>query len=276
MGYTIDILLATYNGEQYLGEQLESLLHQSLQNWQLLIHDDNSTDCTVDIIREYAKRYPSKIKFIEDSISFGSASGNFGFLLEHSEAEYIMFCDQDDIWLPYKIEHSLNEMRQLETQYGNVPLLVFSDLKVVDENLSIRSNSMWLSQKLNPDTVHDLYSELALNVVTGCTVMINQAAKKCIAPIPSHAMMHDHWIASNIAKYGHASYIPEPLVLYRQHGANVIGAQMSGLLYFFNKSCQFIKNIKAFPEKYAHFNFEIKLWKVLYMKVMLNLQRLFR
>ena len=102
----IYILLATYNGEEYIKEQIESLLHQTYQHWTLIIHDDNSSDNTVNIIKEYVKKYPEKIIFIDDDISTGGAKENFAYLLNKIDKnfDYLMFCDQDDVWLNNRIK----------------------------------------------------------------------------------------------------------------------------------------------------------------------------
>jgi glycosyltransferase involved in cell wall biosynthesis len=273
----ITILLATYNGESYLQEQLESLMKQSYQSWTLMIHDDNSTDNTITIIQEYKKRYPDKITFIDDTISFGSASANFNFLLEQCQADYIMFCDQDDIWLPHKIEVTLQKMKQLGNIHGHVkPLMVFSDLTIVDKNLNTLSESMWKNQNLDPDIIYTLYSILALNVVTGCTVMLNKKATELVSPMPKSDIVHDHWIAVNMTKYGYASYVKEPLILYRQHSNNVLGSQSSGLPYFIKKTKHILQNIKSFQAKYSYFDFPFSLTKVIVRKITLNTQRLFK
>jgi glycosyltransferase involved in cell wall biosynthesis len=271
----IDILLATYNGEKYLDEQIQSLINQNFQEWRLLIHDDNSNDKTTKIIRSYAERYPERIQFLDDTKSFGSASANFAYLLSRSKADYIMFCDQDDVWLPNKVEKSFSKMKKLEDLYTSKPLMVFSDLQVVDEEMNVLENSMWKSERLNPELVNDVYSILALNVVTGCTMMINNKAKQLVSPMPNHDILHDHWIAVNISKYGHSSYINEPLIKYRQHSSNVMGARSSGFLYFYKKTTKLLDDWNVFRAKYSHFSFKINLWKVLVKKALLNSQRLF-
>ena len=110
---TLDILLATYNGEKFLKEQINSLLDQSYKNWKLLIRDDMSTDCTMAILSDYISKYPDKIKLLKSNKRLGPCQ-SFNYLLQKSDSDYVMFCDQDDIWLPEKIELSLKKMRSLE------------------------------------------------------------------------------------------------------------------------------------------------------------------
>ena len=149
------ILLGTYNGEPFLKEQVDFILGQSYSDWILLIHDDGSTDRTVRIIKEYTRRYPGKIVFVDDRIVLGSAVKNFSHLVEIARKDfdfkYLSFSDQDDVWLPEKLEKSIKRMRELEEKYGkDIPLLVYTDLKVVNKKLNLTSLSMWKDNKINP------------------------------------------------------------------------------------------------------------------------------
>jgi glycosyltransferase involved in cell wall biosynthesis len=221
----IDILLATYNGQKYLREQIDSILSQSNQDWQLVIRDDKSLDDTLSIIKDYLARYPDKIKLIEDNGCHLGAKLNFQCLLEHSTAEYIMFCDQDDVWLPQKIDITLNAMKVAEKNFHNKPIMIHSDLVVVDANLKKVASSLWTYQKVVPSKNDDLNRIILQNVATGCTIMINSKAKDVSLPIPEEAVMHDWWIALKVAQYGKILHIPKQLVLYRQHTGNLVGAK---------------------------------------------------
>ena len=140
----IDILLAAYNGEKYIARQLESLLEQTCQDFTLRICDDCSTDRTADIIYHYAKRYPNKIVFTVNEKNSGSAAFNFFKLLQNSTADYVMFCDQDDVWFKDKVELSLEKIRQAEDNYGSgTPILLHTDLTVTDGELNTISPSMF-------------------------------------------------------------------------------------------------------------------------------------
>ena len=220
---TMNILLATYNGESFLREQLDSLFKQSYQQWTLIIHDDNSTDNTVNIIYEYQTKYPNKITYIDDIKSFGSASGNFRFLVEKSKADYVMFCDQDDIWLSNKVALTLEKMYSLEATYPNKPLLIHTDLTVVDESLNTVADSYWNYQHLHP-TFNRLNELLVQNVITGCTIMINQKLRTKALPIPDGVIMHDWWFGLVASSFGRIGYLNTSTILYRQHNNNDIGA----------------------------------------------------
>lgn len=229
----VDILLATYNGEEYLEKQINSIINQDYSHWTLMIRDDGSSDATIDIISRYMDSYPDKIVLITDHNRLG-ARGSFSKLLALSTSEYVMFCDQDDIWLSHKIRITLEKMLELEQDDLDRPLLVHSDLIVVGKNEEIIASSFWSYQHLNPyqNSLNDL---LIQNIVTGCTIMINENLKKLAVDIPDDAIMHDWWLAL-IASLGHGVFhIDQPTMMYRQHGSNSIGAQRYGMLSYFKK-----------------------------------------
>jgi glycosyltransferase involved in cell wall biosynthesis len=222
----IDILLATYNGERFLSEQIQSLLNQTCAHWRLIIRDDGSTDNTRSIIYRYQQQYPQKIIVLEDSQTNLGACRNFARLLEHSSAEYVMFSDQDDVWLPAKIALTLEKMKKMVERYGNdVPLLVYTDMKVVNDRLSIISESFWKNQAFNPAIGQSLSRFLVSNVATGCTVMINKKLRELSVPIPQEALMHDWWVGLIAVAFGRTDYVDDVTMLYRQHCMNVVGAK---------------------------------------------------
>lgn len=231
----IDILLATYNGQAYLREQIDSILAQSNQDWQLLIRDDASDDDTLSIIKDYVAKYSDRIKLIEDNGGHLGTKLNFERLLENSNSEYIMFCDQDDVWLPRKVEATLKLMKATEKSYPDKPILVHTDLRVVNSQLKTIAESMWRYQGISPEIGNNLNKVMLQNVATGCTVMINEKAKVVSLPIPKEAVMHDWWIAINVAKHGKIVYIPDQLVLYRQHSNNAVGAKKVSKHSYFRK-----------------------------------------
>jgi glycosyltransferase involved in cell wall biosynthesis len=221
----IDILLATYNGQTYLREQIDSILAQSNQDWQLLIRDDGSNDDTLSIIEDYVARYSGKIKLIENGNCHLGAKLNFERLMDHSTSEYLAFCDQDDVWLSNKIEETLQLMQETEREHPGKAVLIHTDLRVVDSELSTIAESTWQYQGTPPETGNNYEKVKYQNVATGCTMMINKKAKEISLPIPEEAVMHDWWIIMKVAKHGRVAYVPDQLVLYRQHANNVVGAK---------------------------------------------------
>lgn len=227
---SIAILMATYNGGKYLAEQLDSLLAQSYQDWHLYVHDDGSQDSTVDIIKEYAKRFAEKITLL-DYPAQGGACMNFLSLLERVEAPYYMFCDQDDVWIDRKIEMEVETMKCLETSNVGVPIVVNTDLRVVDESLRVIHPSFWKYRGIYPEFVKEFKDFAATNVTTGCTMLFNRQAKVVMRRPCKHTMMHDAWITmSVVASGGTLQNMKTPTVLYRQHGDNTIGAFDAGRL----------------------------------------------
>lgn len=226
----IDILLATYNGAAFLEAQLESVVAQTHGDWRLIARDDGSTDRTPEILSAFQARHPGKVEILADGDGNLGLVQNFSRLLEHSDAPYAAFCDQDDVWIPEKLELSLAKMRELEREHGgDVPLLVFTDLEVVDEGLRVIDSSFWRSLNLRPDRCNSLNRLLLQNVVTGCTALMNRRLVATAIPIPAESVVHDWWVTLIAGGCGRASYIARPTVLYRQHGRNIIGARSLAL-----------------------------------------------
>lgn len=238
----IDILLSTYNGALYLNELIESILKQSYENWRLIVRDDGSSDKTVEIVKFYADEFPGKVSLIRENEKRLGACGSFKKLLELTDAEYIMFCDQDDVWLPNKIELTFKKIREMETLYKGFPLLVHTDMKVVDSGLSVISESFWKYQNLDPN-LKKLNYLLLLNNVTGCTVMMNNELRDKAMPIPPGAILHDWWVALVASAFGKVEFVNTPTVLYRQHGKNETGAVKYSLKYFVSRVKDLNKSI---------------------------------
>lgn len=248
----ITILLSTYNGEEYLKEQLDSLFIQTYKNIEIIVRDDGSSDKTLEMLKFY-------------DIKLLSSNGNIGikksfetllrYACENSDAEYFMFCDQDDVWNQDKIEKTLEKMKELENLYGNnIPLLVHTDLEVVDENLKTISSSMWKSQHINPKS-NSLNKLLIQNIITGCTTMINRTTVLKSLPISLNAIMHDWWIGLFVASFGKIGFLEEATIKYRQHGKNDTGSKKFNLKYIlrnFNSkdTDKYIVQSKSFLESY--------------------------
>jgi glycosyltransferase involved in cell wall biosynthesis len=222
----LEILLATYNGAQFLEAQLDSVLAQTHTRWALLARDDESTDGTRAILEQYAARHPDRVRVLPANGRRLGAMGNFSELLSASTAEHVMFCDQDDVWLPEKIEVTLARMQAAEAKQGAVrPVLVHTDLRVVDEALRPIADSMWRFQQTNPARLAMLPRALLQNFVTGCTAMVNRALLAEALPIPREARMHDWWLALVALAFGVVESVPTATILYRQHGKNERGAK---------------------------------------------------
>ena len=212
----ITIIMAVYNGQEYIREQLESLKDQTYTEWRLVIRDDCSSDKTAEIVKKFSDEVEQEVIFKVNEKPSGSAKNNFALLINDAkESDYVMFCDQDDIWKKDKIEITFNKMKQAEERYGrDFPLLVHGDVEVIDENGNINADSK-------------LPQILIQNHVTGCTMMCN---KKLIAGISEYAsseyiIMHDYLAALYASVFGKIEVIKKPLLSYRQHSGNSVGAK---------------------------------------------------
>ena len=221
----VDILLSTYNGAAYIGELLESLQAQTTRDWILWIRDDSSSDDTRELCESF-ERKDSRIRLLPVDIRRLGASGSFGELLIHvaPHGRYVMFCDQDDRWHADKIEITLQALLEAETDNQTMPLLVHTDLVVVDETLRVISPSYWTYENKNPD-LNTFRRLLVQNTVTGCTAMINKPLLDLAHSIPVGAAMHDWWLALLAAAFGRIVPIRRVTIDYRQHSQNVFGAQ---------------------------------------------------
>ncbi|MFD1421200.1 glycosyltransferase family 2 protein [Lactiplantibacillus songbeiensis] len=236
---TVAILLSTYNGEKYLKSQIESIRQQSYRDWRLYIRDDGSVDGTQSIIRDFVTK-DNRIFWINASkqINLG-VKQSFFELLSYKQANYYMFCDQDDVWLPTKISVTIQQMN-LD---NSIPQLTFTDLRLVDQNLSTINSQVLKS--IDIDTWLTKDNLVFDNIVTGCTVMINDALKKEALPVDSaKIVMHDWWFAIIASQIGQIHFVDEPTILYRQHGDNQVGINAN----FFNKIKK-LKNIISFKEQ---------------------------
>lgn len=222
----IRILMSTYNGAAYIAEQLDSIIAQSVQDWELIVRDDGSTDETQEILREYEQK-DARIRGVEDTERRGAMRG-FEWLLErYGVGEYVAFADQDDVWLPDKLRECVDKIRQSEQQYGaDTPIVVHTDLVVVDSTLHIVAKSFWEYTFIKPNVLNRHAEYLAIgNSVTGCTMMFNQAARGVSLPFGARALMHDSAIAvSTMLNHGKVVPVYVQTILYRQHGDNVAGA----------------------------------------------------
>lgn len=218
----VDVLLATYNGEKYVAEQIDSILNQTYKNIHLIISDDCSKDNTSEILKEYEQKDKRITVYIQQH-NLGVIK-NIEFLLKKVTNNLYMLSDQDDVWLPQKIEKSVETLKKENAD------LVFGDLEVVDKNLKTMYPSfgdyMLLNKKIkkyiNSYRVNYLY-----NCVTGCTVLSKKEFIEKILPIPTDSkyLIHDHWIGLILALNGKLAYMPEKYIKYRQHGDNQVGTE---------------------------------------------------
>ena len=226
MNTKIAVLIATYNGEKYIKELLDSLKMQTEKDFCCYIHDDGSSDATMEILSKYKNNNDLNITIL-DYPPTGSAKANFISLLNYINEPYAMFCDQDDIWECRKIEVLLNQIELMEKEHGSdCPIMIFSDLKVVDESLHVIDESFMHFTGKDPyqTKVNNL---LVTNVIPGCSSIMNRSLYELAGKCSNidNIMMHDHYVALIASCDGLIDYCSTPLILYRQHNNNQLGAE---------------------------------------------------
>lgn len=226
---TIAILMATCNGEKYVEEMLRSLEKQTEDDFVCYIHDDGSTDQTMHILKKWVEDHPYHFMILEGQAQ-GSAKDNFFWMLAQVESDYYMFADQDDVWMPDKVEKSFKKMKQTETlcQDKYQAFCVFTDMQVVDENLHEIAPSF--IRYIGRDPYRTSMAEIIMdNPAAGCTMLFNRPLRDAALELqdPTKIEMHDVWILALAAAYGteHVGVVDEACAYYRQHANNEMGAR---------------------------------------------------
>ncbi|MEW6995933.1 glycosyltransferase family 2 protein [Colwelliaceae bacterium MEBiC 14330] len=254
----IDIVLATFNGELYLEEQIKSIQNNSVYKEcvaRVIVVDDGSTDKTAEIVHWLA-RSDAKIEWLLNTSGKHGPSSNFAFGLAQTTSQYIMLSDQDDIWHPEKIALSIAKITQLadekaihqekkaQAKTNNTPLLVFSDKEIVDEKLQLISKSYFELKNIPPNWYLSFDQLCQQNIISGCTMCFNRALLDKAMPIPQQAYMHDWWLALVASRCGKIALIEKPLIKYRQHANNSIGAQKRSKLSLFSKFFHYLNKFE--------------------------------
>ncbi len=210
----ITILLATYNGERYLEEQLESLILQKNVIFKILVRDDGSTDGTLDILRRWEKN--GQLTWYSGTHT-GVQMGYYELMKKAGEYEsdFFAFCDQDDRWDPDKLETAVKELSQFP---DTMPALYYSGQRLTDENLVFISN-----HRLNEK--RDRKSRYVITDIAGCTAVFNRSLLyKVLEYEPKYMLMHDSWLYRVcISTGGNVKIDSRPHMDYRQHGKNTFG-----------------------------------------------------
>lgn len=202
----IDIVMATYNGEKYLREQIQSIISQTNKEWNLLIRDDGSTDKTLDIIEEFLKK-DDRIKLIKDTKGNLGCIKNFEELLKESKAKYIFLCDQDDIWREDKLDKCIKHLEKNQ--------VIYHDAEVVFEQENRKIQLFNFKKKEN------ILIKILKAKYAGCCMAFRREILDIILPIPQKYPAHDIWIGIIGEWIGGVKYIDDKLMIYRRHGNNV-------------------------------------------------------
>lgn len=217
----VSVVLCTYNGERYLPKQLDSLIGQHRLPDELLVQDDRSVDATVAIVREFAGRAPFPVRLHVNERRLGVVH-NFGVAVDRCSGDYVALCDQDDVWHADKLQRLERALDELGGDHR--PALVHSDLRVIGAE-AVTSSSFFERRGFRHEHPLPLAELLFQNYVTGCAAVFNRATLEIALPIPREASMHDWWFALIAAAAGQIRTLREPLVDYRSHATNVIGAK---------------------------------------------------
>lgn len=211
----ISVVMATCNGERYLKAQIESILFQTLPPDEFWVCDDCSDDGTKEILEDYQQR--GKLKFVRNAERLGLI-GNFKKAVALASCGHaVALADQDDIWLPEKLEKSLAALKSMEKDY---PALVHTDLRLTDEK-GMTLNSSFRNELGQDHFEHNLQSLLFGNFVTGCTMLMNPVLAAAFRDIPETVLFHDNWIALVAFCFGQVSELKEALIHYRKHTQNL-------------------------------------------------------
>jgi glycosyltransferase involved in cell wall biosynthesis len=250
----ISIAMATYNGQKYLKEQLDSIYAQTYKNIEVIVADDCSTDETVKILNEYSISYG--LKYYKNEQNLGYVK-NFEKAITLCSGDFIALCDQDDVWRADKLEKMFKNIA------GN--LLIHSDAKLIDENGDTLSESYAAiaHKKFRKNTYEYFFS----NDVTGCTTLFKKELLFFALPFPKNMLAHDWWLALCASKEGSIKYLNEPLISYRQHASNQIGAADISKVYPHELRARAYQKTLFFLESL----YDAKKWNKKEMEVLKNL-----
>jgi glycosyltransferase involved in cell wall biosynthesis len=213
----ISVVIATYNGERYLEQQLQSILNQTLKPAEIIVCDDVSADGTVAILEKYKQE--GKLNYIVNANQLGLIDNFKKAVSLAAEGNYVALSDQDDEWLPEKLAQSAALLQK--TENPELPCMVYTDLMLIDQNNKVLNPSF--RNELGQDKYqHNLETLVYGNFVNGCTMLMNPVLTKLFADIPNNVRLnHDGWIALSAFTFGKTASIPTAQVRYRKHDNNL-------------------------------------------------------
>ncbi|SDT22695.1 Glycosyltransferase involved in cell wall bisynthesis [Mucilaginibacter mallensis] len=238
--FKISVAMTTYNGEMYLQQQIDSIINQTYSPDEIIVSDDCSTDGTKEILKEYQAK--GLIIYLTNNGKNGVVP-NFKNAVKHCKKDnFIALADQDDIWLPEKLETALTQLKKIDI---NIPALVFSDLNVIDgDNKTINQSFFKEIVKVDPQ-FEQLRSLMYSNKVIGCATLFNPCMRNYFDSMPNDVFMHDYWIALIAFTFGQHVYINQPLIKYRRHNNNVTSANDAVYHKFIKELLDYLLNRKV-------------------------------
>lgn len=229
----VSVALCTHNGEEFIAEQVRSICAQTLIPDEIVLSDDASTDATVDIairaVSEFQTGARPVLRVLRNRKALG-VTANFAQAIAACSGEFIALSDQDDVWVPVKIERMLEVFRRQSDL-----LLLHTDARLVDSARRPIGYSLFLSLEVQPAELERLHHGQAFevylrrNLVTGATSMIRRSVLRAVLPFPP-CWLHDEWLGAVASSIGRVDVLEELLIDYRQHGRNLIGARKLGVM----------------------------------------------
>jgi glycosyltransferase involved in cell wall biosynthesis len=227
---TCDVILAVWNGQNYLPAMLDSLLSQTTSDFNVLVRDDGSTDGSLEILENYEPKFDGRLSVITGKPT-GSATANFAILMRETKADYVLFADQDDVWKPEKVELTLRSLKKAEGNHGtSTPIYFATDIAVVNKDLELISPSYWKWKRLNPTMMGELSQSLICVPIQGMASGINRALLDLSNPVAEKAISHDWWAQLIAAAMGKVICDPTATALYRVHGGNASAPKEVGVV----------------------------------------------
>lgn len=220
---TILIMMTTYNGEEFLIQQIESICQQSYSNWQLVVRDDGSSDQTLAILNAYAEK-DARIQVVQNQTDYHGAYPNFWGLVAYCKQlkayDYYMFADQDDVWDKDKLEVYMDFCSDKGL---NEPLLVYGDMRIIDGDGQVISNSLEANLGI---AYTNAISTFFAHKVHGCNSFFNRRLFELALPLSPEEpeakyVSHDNYYTKFAALLGQVYYLPRPMMSYRRYGTNV-------------------------------------------------------
>lgn len=221
----VEIVLSSYNGRKYIDQQIESIANQSHKDLLLTVRDDGSSDDTVQRFERWKERMGERMRILPSEGNVGVVR-SFELLLAASVGDYVMMCDQDDVWLPGKVEMTLAKMKEEEAVNTGKPIVVFTSINLVDGDLNPKGMTFFEQNHFDFPFAGRFNNICVCNCVAGCTMMLNREALRIALPFADNVPAHDWWVAAKIAREGVLSVLMTPTMLYRLHGHNVCGADV--------------------------------------------------
>ena len=243
----ISVALACYNGENFIYEQIQSIINQTITDLEIIICDDKSTDNTIDIIHNIKDK---RIKLYQNNIQLGVVK-NFEKAISLCNGEYIALSDQDDVWVEKKLEKQLNQYIIEREKRPSGPLLLYHDLILVDKELEVLKDSFWKLYKISN---FSLAKNLFDNHFTGCTTFFDKITSEYYLPFISTDILHDHSMSILTNCFGKNIEMNEKLIKFRRHQNNSTNTNKeNNLLKKLSNSNKYEKEIK-FAKKFYHEN----------------------